>query len=68
MADKTFQIEITKDKNNNCWAIKVAKISLGNNIPTNKLFEKSGNGNSKKPPINPTIIDVYAVFSSILLL
>ena len=44
------------------------KISLGNNTPTNKLFEKSGNGNIKNPAINPTIIEIYAVFSLIFLL
>jgi len=47
----------TKDKNNKDCAIKGVNISLGINIPTNKLFEKSGNGNIKKPPIKPTTID-----------
>jgi len=32
-------------------------------IPTNKLLEKSGDGNKRKPVISPTIIDKYAVFS-----
>ena len=44
------------------------KISLGNITPTNKLFEKSGNGNIKNPAINPTTIEIYAVFSLIFLL
>ena len=44
------------------------KISLGNITPTNKPFEKSGNGNIKNPAINPTIIDKYAVFSFMFLL
>ena len=30
--------------------------SFDNNTPTNKLFEKSGDGNNKNPPIKPTII------------
>ena len=55
------------DKNNNDWDINGLNISFDNNIPTNKLFEKSGEGNNKIPAINPTRIDIYAVFSSILL-
>ena len=35
----------------------VQTIPLGIKIPTNKLFEKSGTGNIKKPPINPIIIE-----------
>ena len=31
--------------------------SLGIKNPTNKLFEKSGEGNIKKPAINPIIIE-----------
>ena len=45
-----------------------ANNSLGKRIPTSKLLEKSGEGNIKKPPINPIIIDTYAVFSLIFLL
>ena len=30
------------DKNNNDWDINGLNISFDNNIPTNKLFEKSG--------------------------
>ena len=56
-----------KDKNNNDWDINGLNISFDNNIPTNKLFEKSGEGNNKKPAINPVRIEIYAVFSSILL-
>ena len=41
---------------------------LGKIIPTNKLFEKSGEGNIKKPPINPIKIEIYAVFSLMFLL
>ena len=56
-----------KDKNNNDWDINGLNISFDNNIPTNKLFEKSGEGNNKNPAINPIMIYIYAVFSSILL-
>ncbi len=55
------------DKNNNDWDINGLNISFDNNIPTNKLFEKSGEGNNKNPAINPIMIDIYAVFLSILL-
>ncbi len=37
--------------------------SIGNKKPTKMLFEKSGAGNKRSPPINPAIIDIYAVFS-----
>ena len=57
-----------KDKNNNDCDTKAGNNSIGKIIPTNKLFEKSGAGNKRKPPINPTIIDIYAVFSFIFLL
>ena len=39
------------------------KKSAGKIMPTNKLFEKSGDGNKRKPVSSPTIIDRYAVFS-----
>ena len=55
------------DKNNNDWDINGLNISFDNNIPTNKLFEKSGEGNNKNPAKNLIRIDIYAVFSSILL-
>ena len=55
------------EKNNNDWDINGLNISFDNNIPTNKLFEKSGEGNNKNPAINPIMIDIYAVFSLILL-
>ena len=61
------KVATRKDKNNNDWEIKGAINSLGIKIPTNKLFEKSGEGNNKIPTINPIRIDLYAVFSSILL-
>ena len=55
------------DKNNNDWDINRLNISFDNNIPTNKLFEKSGEGKNKNPNISPITIDIYAFFSSILL-
>ena len=62
------KVATAKDKNNNDWETKGANNSFGSNIPTSKLFEKSGEGNIKKPPINPIIIEIYAVFSLIFLL
>ena len=46
-----------KDKNNKDWLINGAKNSCGIKIPTNKLFEKSGEGKIKKPLVNPIKID-----------
>ena len=57
-----------KDKNNIDWDINDGKTSIGKIIPTNKLFEKSGAGNKRNPPIKPIIIDMYAVFSLSFLL
>ena len=34
--------------------------SIGNKKPTKMLFEKSGAGNKRNPPINPIIIDNIA--------
>ena len=65
--NKGKKVAMIKDKNNNDWDINGLNISFDNNIPTNKLFEKSGEGNNKNPAINPIMIDIYAVFSSILL-
>ena len=56
------------DKNSSDCETNEGNISVGRIIPTNKLFEKSGTGNKRNPPINPTIIDMYAVFSFICLL
>ena len=53
--------------NNNDWDINGLNSSFDNNIPTNKLFEKSGAGKNKNPNICPIMIDIYAFFSSILL-
>ena len=65
--NKGKKVAMIKDKNNNDWDINGLNISFDNNIPTNKLFEKSGEGNKKNPAINPMMIDMYAVCSSILL-
>tara|TARA_A100001015_G_C14493346_1_gene520132 strand:+ start:358 stop:573 length:216 start_codon:yes stop_codon:yes gene_type:complete len=62
------KVATTKDKNNNDCATKGPNSSFGIMTPTNKLFEKSGAGNIKKPPINPIIIETCAVFSLIFLL
>tara|TARA_B110000263_G_C14879054_1_gene316505 strand:+ start:347 stop:550 length:204 start_codon:yes stop_codon:yes gene_type:complete len=63
-----INVATKKDKNNNDCETKVGNISTGSIIPTNKLLEKSGAGNKRNPPINPKIIDIYAVFSSNFLL
>jgi hypothetical protein len=50
-------VAVAKDKNNNDCEINGVNASFDIKIPTNKLLEKSGNGNNKKPPINPITID-----------
>ena len=50
-------VAIKKDKNNKDWAIKGENKSLDKNTPTNKLLEKSGNGNIKNPATRPIIIE-----------
>ena len=52
-----------KDKNSNDCDTNAGNKSVGNIMPTSKLLEKSGAGNKKKPPINPIIIEIYAVLS-----
>ena len=54
-------------KNINLNIKKGENKSLDKNTPTNKLLEKSGNGNIKNPATKPIIIEPYAVFSSTLL-
>ena len=61
-------VAVKKDRNSKDCNMNVGKKSAGKIIPTNRLFEKSGDGNIKKPPINPIIIETYAVFSLIFLL
>ena len=65
--NKGKKVAMIKDKNNNDWDINGLNISFDNNIPTNKLFEKSGEGKNKNQNISPIMIDIYAFFSSILL-
>ena len=60
---KGLIVATKKDQNNNDSEISLGKKSIGNIVPTKILFEKSGAGNKRNPPINPTIIDIYAVFS-----
>ena len=62
------KVATTKDKNNNDWETNSGNNSFGTKIPTNRLLEKSGLGNTKKPPIKPIIIEMYAVFSLMFLL
>ena len=52
-----------KDKNSNDCETNPSNSCDGNIIPTNKLLEKSGDGNKRNPPIKPIIIEMYAVFS-----
>ena len=51
------KVATRKDKNNNDWLMKVGNNSFDKKIPTNKLLEKSGVGNNKKPLISPMIIE-----------
>ncbi len=46
-----------KEQNNKDWAINGENRSLDKNTPTNKLLEKSGNGNIKNPATRPIIIE-----------
>ena len=45
------------------WETNIGKKSIGNITPTRIDFEKSGLGNKRTPPINPTMIATYAFFS-----
>ena len=51
------KVATIKDKNNNDCATNGPNSSFGIKTPTSKLFEKSGDGNINKPPINPIIIE-----------
>tara|TARA_B110000014_G_C19805343_1_gene418178 strand:+ start:334 stop:507 length:174 start_codon:yes stop_codon:yes gene_type:complete len=55
---KGMNVAIKKDKNNSDCETNEGKNSNGNIVPTNKLLEKSGAGNKRKPPIKPTVIDM----------
>ncbi len=52
-----------KELNSKDWDINAGTKSIGNIIPTNKDFEKSGLGNSKSPPTNPIMIETNIFFS-----
>ena len=52
-----YQTTLLIFKNNKDWVIKGENNSLGKNTPTNKLFEKSGNGKIKNPATKPIIIE-----------
>ena len=64
---KGKKVDTIKDKNSKDSDTKGLNSFFEIKIPTNKLFEKSGVGNNKNPPKSPITIDIYAVFSSILL-
>ena len=51
------KVATTKDKNNKDWTTNDENNSFGKNTPTNKLLEKSGNGNIKNPATRPIIIE-----------
>ena len=55
---KGKKVATTKDKNNKDWDMNGDKVSTGIIIPKSKLFEKSGAGKIKKPPIKPITIEV----------
>ena len=55
---KGKKVATTKDKNNNDCDMNGGKDSTGIIIPKSKLFDKSGEGKIKKPPIKPTIIEM----------
>ena len=59
---------ICEDRNNNDCATKLGKKLIEKIKPTNILLEKSGDGNKRKPTINPIIIDKNAFFSDKFLL
>ena len=48
--------------------MKTGNLSTEKKIPTNKLFEKSGDGNKSNPTTKPVIIEIYAFFSLKVLL
>ena len=49
-------VAVINERNSKDCVTKVPKNSLDINVPTSRLFEKSGNGNNKKPINNPTTI------------
>ena len=58
MINKGKKVAITKDKKSKDCVTKDGNRSIGMKTPTNKLLEKSGEGNNKNPPINPISIEI----------
>tara|TARA_B100000700_G_C14504477_1_gene605636 strand:- start:49 stop:225 length:177 start_codon:yes stop_codon:yes gene_type:complete len=56
------------DKNNSDCDTNSGKYAIGNKMPIKMDFEKSGLGNNNKPMNKPIIIEIYALFSVIILL
>ena len=52
------KVATINDKNNKDCTISGENESLEKNTPTNKLLEKSGNGNNKIPATKPIIIEI----------
>ena len=52
------KVATINDKNNKDCTINGENESLEKNTPTNKLLEKSGNGNNKIPATKPIIIEI----------
>ena len=50
-------VAIKKDRKSKDCETNAGNNSIGNIIPTSKLFEKSGTGNKRNPQINPKIIE-----------
>ena len=65
MINKGRKVAIMKDKKSKDCATKDGNKSFDMRIPTNKLLEKSGEGNNKNPPTSPIKIEKYANFSLI---
>ena len=56
LGHKVFHIPLIDIESKN-YETNVGNNSVGRIIPTSKLFEKSGAGNKRNPPINPKIIE-----------
>ena len=53
-----MKVAVINDRKSSDCETKIGNRSSGNIMPTNKLLEKSGTGNRRKPPINATIIEM----------
>ena len=58
MINKGRKVATIKEKKSKDCVTKDGNKSIGMKTPTNKLLEKSGEGNNKKPPINPIKIEI----------